>query len=59
MHPQGGSHYTRLTCIHMSYGKSLLSILVGRVCNDYTEEKEKKPGELHPATFPDTTQSTQ
>jgi len=47
-----------VTCFHMSYVKILLSVLVGRLRNDYTEER-KKSGELHPATFPDTTQTTQ
>jgi len=42
-----------VTCIHMSYVKSLLSILVERLY------QRKKSGELHPATFPDTMQTTQ
>jgi hypothetical protein len=32
-----------VTCIHMSYVKILLSVLVGRVRNDYTEERKKNP----------------
>ena len=35
-----------VTCIHVSYVKILLSILVGRVCKHYTEEIKKKSGEL-------------
>jgi len=63
MHPQDSRviayfSLSLVTRIHMSYVKILLSILFGRICNDNTEER-KKSGELHPATFPDTMQTTQ